>query len=535
MQKEDLRCIVFSGAWIESGNKMNKKQKKALFVIKENGGNITLPVFATQMNAGYQEASYLLKSIIKKYNCNFLVTENGELIYDFGKNINIKISLLEQFKNIIGLLSMVITELSFGLMYITLRWTIWLPIYITGKLIKKDISDSDKITNITLNEMINTIRPQNPRITNFKIPEEKELKNFSCYSRIKAEFLQKWHINTYKKNREKAFMRYVESVDGIVAPIEWAILFNTGLQEAEKSITDLYIKYESDIRVSESGELFFDFSAELGKHKKTPPIPEFYKIAFLKALIPSKEKNLIYFSVLTILFLVSYTSTALIIISLFSDVPSVSACLDSNTSIFIISILPGLIIMMINWPAYTYPMFGVLSLMLIAGSLLLLLEIILKLTGNTEIMVSITNSQLMKEINKNHVIPLIIFSSLWLLGSLLAFPTVLISTILRIIFMKKNNYLFKMALHSYLVKDSDKSIPITPFEVAEFLNHYTSYKVPIPSNKSFIHILDEFKAELRDDKFIFSIVNAQITAILTEKPLHKISKNLVYSSNDDDL
>ncbi len=513
---------------------MNSKEKMALKIIQKNKGNITLSVFAVKMNIKYSEAQELLKSIIKKYKCSFLVTENGELIYDFGEDFSLQNSSGEKIKYILSLFLKIITEFSFGLLYITLRWTVWLPVYLTGKLIKNDTTDSSKISNADLNDIINIIRPENSRITNFTIPHSKDLNRFSCASRIRAEFVNKWHWKKLRRSKQDIeFMKYINAVGGIVSAMDWAILFDTSLDNAEKAITSLYIKYQADIRVSESGGLFFDFSAELSKNNDKPPVPKFYETGIIKLLLPPEKKTLAYVIVLTTLFLVSYTAIALTLISLFSDVPFISGWLDNNNSIFFLSILPGLLIMIINWPAYTYPIFGLMTLFLVAGVLLVVAEFIFKFTGNTEILTNITTLPWLNQ--KPTMRPVMIaFGVIWISGSALSFPVTLISSVKHFISMKGRNRWFRMALHSYLVK-YDTPIPATPSDAARFLNKYTPYKVPLPSVKGFIQTMDALKADFKNDKYYFTVINAQKNAILTEKPLHEVSKTIIYSSNDSKL
>ena len=527
-------------------------QARAIEVIKANNGRITLPALTAQMGTDRMRALQALKALMKRYRCNLLVTDDGDIIYDFGRS----------FRAVEPFVSLVITYVAAffimlwrlvesGILYVV--WSIVgsigriTPIvgliflgpggYILGKLMENDIAalDLDELRKRlkkhkdnpddtdTLFNLVGMATPQpTRRVWEFSMPDPDISKKHLFGSRLKAEFDNLKHWHKPKHHQDRLFMAYVNRVGGLVTPMEWAMLFDTDLQDAEDRITKLYAEYDADVKVSDTGELVFDFTRALGKDYGIEPAPRFYEMIFRRQVVGASTRLPLYSYVLLTLF--GYTVFGFMFAGAFLF-HHINLDLGSTWN----TIVLGIVIFNLISQFFLNENFRLLSF---AFMLLIPLAVAM--------VFGIFGVDLLKDPD----LPLFSlggFLALWYGGASLGFFYMLFKVFGLVVLFSRRNLWFRMAMHGYLVTH-DYRIPADRKEAAEELNKLTAFRVHVPSNKGFTRAIAALGGELAAPQdpqapafFVFNRLKAQQAAVGTIEPEQAPGEQkVVYESGDTD-
>ncbi len=515
-------------------------QARAIEVIKANNGKITLPALTAQMDTDRMSALQALKALMRRYRCNLLVTDDGDIIYDFGRNFRAAepfVSLVRTYvaTSFITLWKVVET----WMLYVV--WTIVGSIrritpvigmvfmgpggYILGRLLENDNVDDpggdDDVTDAD-RKLADMATPQpTRRVWEFPMPDPDISGKYPFKSRLYAEFDNLKHWRLPKHHRDRLFMAYVNRVGGLVTPMEWAMLFDTDLREAEDRITKLYAEYDADVKVSDTGELVFDFTKALGKDYGPEPVPRFYEMIFRRQVVKSSTRLPLYSYVLLTLF--SYLLFMLVFVLLYLFPHSI----DTGIGSLVLILLGPAIFNLISQYAINEN-FRVLLL----GSMMIL-----------PLLMSGILAIFRQGLDFSHIASLSMggFLALWYGGASLGFFYMLLEVSLLIRLLRRRDLWFRVAMHGYLVTH-DYRIPADPSEAAAELNKLTAFKVPVPKDKEFTRAIAALGGELAapDDPqapafFVFDRLKAQQAAVNTIKPAHAPGdQKVVYESDDTD-
>lgn len=503
------------------------KLKKAKNIIIANKGQIILPALAAQMNAKRIDALETLKRLIQMYNCTLKVTDDGTLIYDFGKNFNTRSS--HRLGQYIHYIVMAWHFLMLGISYM-----IWSVMNIVLAYASQDDfvpCEENEKGRCRKVDILDRLSPHALRVTKVRPPSNDRISELPSQDRLRTKIMNLELMTRSHKTRKKEFMAYVNKVGGIVTAMDWAILFNTDLQTAEDEITALYAEYSADIKVAEFGELVFDFSADLGKaYKATVPRPRFYDLSLLRKLTPNTSGVLLYGLTTVMMLLIIYDLAVLTpYLGLYIwHFPSQLNWLKAILHPLLISSIttpPDVMIMSIQ--AFLFMiLFGVFVPVTVIFVLTFPLDLLLALA-----FYAFVSKQTFTLIYSGPTVVL-----MFLLSGLaiLAFPLFIARMFLLLRLVRNKDLWFTASLHEYLMRTQDGGIPPNGKDAADFLSNTLDHEVPEPSGRGFTRIMAGLQADLASpddpdqlDKpaiFVFPRIRAQQMIVSQTKTIVKQDK-----------
>jgi len=516
-----------------------KVELKAARVIRNNDGRTTLSSLTAQLGIDRLSALTALKMLMQKYRCNMKVTDDGGLIYDFGRDF----SPIESDYHPITWFFLVLWDLWQTWMIFVIWGTVGSLRYLSSILgffarlshkrepankgLPLYADDNSDIDNTTGEKTLEALaRPDDARrATEFTMPERGIARYFSIKDRLHAELinLKQWKVPGYKRN--KLFMSYVNRVGGVVTSMEWAVLFDTDLREAEDRITELYAEYDADVKVSDDGELVFDFSAALGKDFGPKPPPRFYTLTVMQEVMEAGSRPFLY--AYTMIMLLGFAIIWLGV-PLFSLLSANDIIIHIPPIIGTTMLSVGIVVLIIS-AFLNEHFFRVLFIGLILGGLV---GVAVALIGGQD-----------KYFMIGAAVTAASIFLLWGIAALLAFFTLIPNVIKLTGLLKNNNLWFRMALHAWLMQ-SDAGIPTDSREAATALSSVVAYPVPVPSEKGFTMAIAALGGDLLapDDPekpafFVFPRIRAQKKAVRDFTPEHKAMNEdaVVYTSEQGDV
>ncbi len=560
-------------------------QSKATEVIRANNGKVTLPAFTAQMGTDRMTALQVLKSLMRQYKCNLIVTDEGVIIYDFGPNFRphhpaLAILVMNIVVFFIKVWDVIKARSLFAAWYVTLpNEDLYGMDYYDDKQEKQDNAarkeqDEDAFSWVDRErkkgEALATrvIAGKNKRVFEYPMPDQSFMHTYPPASRLYADIANMKHWIIRKNTRNRRFMNYVNAVGGKVTAMEWAVLFDTDLREAEDAITALYAEYESEVHVSTEGELVFDFSAALGKDFGLPPAPLSHKFTLMRATIDPGLRAGIYFMglfrllgaldmfivlpLLMLLYPASYHGFDLSHLGIigffwlvigFLNEDRIFGSPDDPDDVYgteflkwvILAIFIGLpvkYIVDLFWMAQGVPQVLFLISFILALMVFSIMFVDMKRFMIYEIAMfgGIFISALLVSWNvvpPGHGAFIFITMAIMFIGwmielgavSPIAFFPLLSQVFTMIRRLKNRNLWFRLALHEHLMH-RNTGIPPDPSDAAAFLGKECPFPVPVPSNRGFTRTIADLQGELQAPNdpskpafFVFPRVQGQKRAL----------------------
>ena len=572
-----------------------EREEEILEAIKANKGKLTPHLLAGQLHLDIKDAQRLLKEFMKAYKVEILVTDKGELVYNFGETpkrlVKEKRSIWPYIFIALGVLLLVFLLLigahvllvllifGLGLMVIpvdstrkVLTWFLCQVLDNTPQAPAQNQSPKDS-KNKKKKDSDNPFAEidENLPLTKFSVtkrlfsqdfPDVKQLREevrrFKCEQRTTfVYFSDSVDLDNVLPSyaQDDIFLDYITATNGIITVSEWALLFGVTLKEAKKALTNLYIKYDADVWVDEQGNLIFDFSALLSKNSpdkkgatKWSIIPKFFYHFYLEAFW-DKTSSQMGNAIVVLSFLQNFPMIFLALLGMARYFPSLATGLR-NSSVFTFMLLwsiPSILISII--PNY-YAMVAPIFLSFIAAFLIGLLAYLQIhvfypvlhgivhvfpfldfLTKASAPFLAIYNKFLH---SKDILDTGIVDAGFLMVGiSLAASPFYFLYKVWAFRRVHRDFERFKSALY-YFVLITDSPVPADVKEAAKTLGDYCGYTVPVIKDKDFSSILGGLGAEFTDNGlFCFPAIKSQKEAVKKEKPRHELSGKVVYSSEDE--
>lgn len=249
------------------------------------GGKVTTAQVAAEVLMSVPETENSLRRLAQKYLCHLLVTEDGEIIYDFGKTFEPRVGTIYKISEF---LKIVFYQLWRGFVFafkiwIVLMMVVYFIFYVcclialfilaggkrlpnlegVGRLflrlikhirkkeeVKESLDDSGIVKGKNLWEM--DVDTDQYRMQRKTIPYYEKVFLF-VFGKIKR-------VITLKV-KERCILEYIKENKGVVVASELCGLLGLSLDEAEAEIARIYAKYQGEIDVTEDGVLIYRFPA----------------------------------------------------------------------------------------------------------------------------------------------------------------------------------------------------------------------------------------------------------------------------------
>lgn len=250
-------------------------------VISQNKGRITCTELAAQTGADQFDALETLKKLVSQYNCVLKATDAGEVLYDFGTDFKPRVSIGQNLAELMLVIRRHATDILLRILQIWVLvalfiYTIVFTVatfggFTAADIIAKLFTDmavgiKDAVLGRQSTHRLLTRAMTKPGQRLWEVdwlnPDQDKI---PLHEKVWTAFFGTLRLPMTRTEQQETFMAYVNQVNGVVVPVEWAEFFECDLDNADQAITSLYAKYGADIRVTDNGTLIYDFSAVLGK------------------------------------------------------------------------------------------------------------------------------------------------------------------------------------------------------------------------------------------------------------------------------
>ncbi|MBX2842813.1 MAG: hypothetical protein KTR26_13665 [Flammeovirgaceae bacterium] len=273
---------------------MANPEKEIIKSINKNNTKLTVADASSITGLGIEESKSVLEILFEKYRCNLKVTENGDLIYDFGSKLFLRTKKtfkerMAEIKAYLGGLLMIVFKILITvvlLIYFVIFTVILILIIIAAS--SKNDSDSDSssrrsgsgssfgnfmITQMFFSELRsifywqtitgNTVYSKDrygyrhkvyqPRST--VMSKNKKSKVASVYDFVFGPP----RVEIHPLENEKEAVSYITQNKGVITTNELMGLASWRKPEAENFFSKLLLNFDGEGKISENGTLFGDF------------------------------------------------------------------------------------------------------------------------------------------------------------------------------------------------------------------------------------------------------------------------------------
>ncbi len=263
---------------------------QAIHVIQANQGRITQASLAAQAGIDQARAIEVLKHLVLQYRCTLKVTDDGDVIYDFGPDFMPRNTLARRISDVFLVIRRHATDVLLRLLQVWVLiflfvYTIVFIVVTVGTFsaadvitklfvdMAKGVLDALLGRNSTHRMLYEAVKGQGRRLWEADWARVDKAK-IPLHEKVWTAFFGTLTLPLTRARRRALFMSYVNQVGGVVVPVEWATFFECDLEAADQEITELYASYGADVRVTDDGTLVYDFSAVLGKgFEQDLPVP----------------------------------------------------------------------------------------------------------------------------------------------------------------------------------------------------------------------------------------------------------------------
>ncbi|WP_020528980.1 hypothetical protein [Flexithrix dorotheae] len=272
---------------------MANPEKEIIKSIQNNQTKLTVADASSITGLGIEESKSVLETLFEKYRCNLKVTENGDLIYDFGNKLFLRTEKTfkekwAEIKAYIGGLLMIIFKILITvvlLVYFVIFTVILILIIIaasskndsdTGSSSKKSGGGSFgnfMITQIFFSELRsifywhtitgNTVYSKDRYGYRHKVYQPRSgAINKNKKSKVAAVYdfvFGPPRVEIHPLENEKEAVSYINQNKGIITTNELMGLASWRKPEAENFFSKLLLNFDGEGKISDNGTLFGDF------------------------------------------------------------------------------------------------------------------------------------------------------------------------------------------------------------------------------------------------------------------------------------
>lgn len=262
---------------------MDRRQETIIQALRKACRPMTEGELAAATGLPIGELKSALKAVMSQYRCVLHVTDEGEILYDFGairgRSSDIFWATLSRgydfcvtfIRRAIKLWTAVMLCV-YGLFYV-MAATILIERFMGGdcrrrsRRLRKELSAF--IRGLAIDDVEGAAAAiARPYDTTPPLHERISLAMFGVHDPYR-----------FRGARDRGFLAWAIANKGLVAASDWMRLFGTSLDEAEREVLRIYADYGADVFVGESGSIIYDFRFMLATGKgvaweKPPESPE---------------------------------------------------------------------------------------------------------------------------------------------------------------------------------------------------------------------------------------------------------------------
>jgi hypothetical protein len=283
--------------------------------INSHNGRVTAGQIAGDVSTGLAEAEIRLRELAALYSCNLLVTGEGEIIYDFGKDIKLRVTFFDSAKDILKRcfhfawrafvyvfkLWIVLMMVVYFMFYICCLLALFLasksrnsanlnPVFrMFGEILKHAFKGAAQSgSNFEDNFIVSGKYPWEFAVSPEKYQEV--YKNLPFYEKVFHFVFGRIHGAVSLREKEKTALDYIRNQKGVITASEICAIYGCDLASAEKETARLFAKYEGDADVTDDGVIIYRFPS-LMKNLENPQNNCLRSTFMFRAILDASERK----------------------------------------------------------------------------------------------------------------------------------------------------------------------------------------------------------------------------------------------------
>lgn len=251
---------------------MDATESAILRAVGRIGGAVTESQLCGATGLAPATIAPALRSLVRRFDCVLRVTEDGEILYDFGRDLRDRLGpadrALEVARAAVALLGvagarafqvwMVVMLLGYGLVYSVAIWAILDRV--AGRV-------GPFPAEAVWRAITGVLRGAFSR----RAPLHERRSDWPFHERLWAFLFGATPAFPTRAARDRAFVAHAIANRGIVGASDWALLFGTSLEAAEAEVARVHADFGAGVRVTPGGTLVYDFSAFVPAHPVAGP------------------------------------------------------------------------------------------------------------------------------------------------------------------------------------------------------------------------------------------------------------------------
>lgn len=264
--------------------------KREIFeIIKKCKGRVTAGDIVSSLALSRASAEEELKNIAKDLRCFLEVTEEGELIYNFGETLSLRLSLKDRasfflrkflfsFRDTIIFLFKIWIMVMLFLYFIVYFFILLFLIGGSGGRVRIDLRPMVELLKSFIKKIAVASKKRKDGVEYLSLKDKSiwEIPVEFKYEEIKPPVYQKIFHFVFgspppllgEKERDVMIINYLLLHKGIIAPSEIAALFGMSIQRAKEEMSRIFVKYEGEFEVSDEGVIIYSFPSVMKRVSK---------------------------------------------------------------------------------------------------------------------------------------------------------------------------------------------------------------------------------------------------------------------------